>query len=134
MNRKTCFRSVVTVLGLGTLTAGLALSGCVSKPAGAGAAATYVYLKGDLESTLEGNLDRAFRASNEAVKQLQFTKISESKDALLGIVVARNAADKKIEIRVDKAGENLTKVKIHAGLVGDEALSLAVLERIKANL
>lgn len=134
MKHPSRLRHGILVLGASALIAGLAFSGCVSKTTGSGAAATYVYIKGDLESTLEAGLDKAFRASNEAVKQLQFAKISESKDALLGIVVARNAADKKIEIQLDKAGENLTKVKIHAGLVGDETLSLVILEKIKANL
>jgi hypothetical protein len=52
----------------------------------------------------------------------------------MGDFVARNAADKKIKIEVERTGERLTKVTIRIGVFGDESLSMAILDKIKANL
>lgn len=109
-------------------------SGCVAVAAGAGAGAAVAYVRGDLDATVNGGFERALRAANEAVDDLKFAKVSEKKDALQAILIVRNAADKRIEIRVEQAGETLAKVKIRVGVFGDEALSLVILERIKAKL
>ncbi len=109
-------------------------SGCVAIVAGAGAGAAVAYVRGDLDASLDASVEKALGAVNKAVTQLQFAKVSEKKDALQAIVVARNAADKRIEIRVDKVTEASSKVKIRVGTFGDEALSVTILEKIKANL
>ncbi len=118
---------------LAAILAGAAVSqGCMMVVAGAGAAVAYV--RGDLDANLSANLDRSSTAVNRAVETLQFAKVSESKDALQAIFVARNAADKKIEIRLETGGDSLTKIKIRVGVFGDEALSVTILEKIKAAL
>jgi len=113
----------------------LVCSGCVAVvAAGAAGAAAVAWVRGELQTTLSANLDRSFNAAKEAIEDLQFVKVSERKDALLGVLVARNAADKKIEIRLENMATNATKVGIRVGVVGDQELSLAILEKIKANL
>lgn len=113
----------------------LACSGCVAVvAAGAAGAAAVAWVRGELQTTLPAHLDRSYAAAKEAVEDLQFVKVSEKKDALLGVVVARNAADKKIEIKLENLAGNVTKVGIRVGVVGDQELSLAILEKIKANL
>ena len=92
------------------------------------------YVRGDLTAILDAQVDQTVRAGSRAITQLQFAKISETQDALQGVIIARNVADKKIEIKVERAGEHLTRVKIRIGVFGDEALSLAILDKIKANL
>jgi|GEM_PF-259341 len=109
-------------------------SGCVAVIAGAGAGAAVAYVRGDLDATLSASFETTVRAANAALGDLKFAKVSERKDALQAILVARNAADKKIEIRVERIGENVSKLKIRVGVFGDEALSLAILEKVKANL
>jgi hypothetical protein len=116
------------------LGATMMTSGCLAVAAGAGAGATVAYVRGDLDVTLNANLDRSLFAVNEAIRQLQFAKVSERKDALEAIVIARNVSDKKIEMRLDKLAQDATKLKIRVGTFGDEALTQAVLERIRANL
>ena len=43
-------------------------------------------------------------------------------------------ANKKIKIKVSKVGDQSAKVQIRVGVFGDEALSLAILDKIKTNL
>lgn len=120
-------------VGLGTAMA--VSSGCVAVvAAGAAGAAAIAWVRGELQTTLSSNLDNAVRATNRAIEELQFVKVSERKDALLGVIVARNAADKKIEIRLENAGKNVTKIGIRVGIVGDQPLSLTILDKIKDNL
>ena len=109
-------------------------TGCVVVAAGAGAGAAVAYVRGDLDSTLNANLDRSLRAVNKAIDQLQFAKVSEHKDALEAVVIARNASDKKIEIHLNKLTDDAMKLKIRVGTFGDNAVSLAILDKIRANL
>lgn len=119
------------VLVLGAL---FTSSGCVAVMAGAGAGAAVAYVRGDLDAILDAGLDKSVRATNRAIEQLKFAKISQKEDALIAVLVARNAADKKIEIRLEKQSETVTKVKIRVGTFGDEALSVAILDKVKMNL
>ena len=109
-------------------------SGCVAVAAGAGAGAAVAYVRGDLDTTLSANLDRSTRAVDKAIEQLKFAKVSENKDALQAIIIARNAADKRIELRLDKLADDATKLKIRVGTFGDDSLQLAILEKVKSNL
>ncbi len=132
---KTSFLSrIVALLAimLGLVTLGLS-SGCVVVAAGAGAGAV-AYVRGDLDTTLDAGLHRTVQASRSAIQQLAFAQVSEKSDALNGVIIARTAEDKKIEIKLERTGDNLTKIKIRVGVFGDEALSMALLDKIKANL
>ena len=109
-------------------------SGCVAVAAGAGAGAAVAYVRGQLDATLNADFDKAVDATNRAIQQLQYAKVSEHKDALVDTVVARNADDKKIEIRLETVSRGVTKVRIRVGVFGDEPTSIAILDKIKANL
>jgi hypothetical protein len=128
----------VSLAALFTLGGALAMltvnPGCLAVAAGAGAGATVAYMRGDLDTTLNAGYERSVRAVNAAVTQLQFAKVNENKDALQATVIARTGADKKIELRVDKLADDATKLKIRVGTFGDDALTQAILEKIKANL
>ncbi len=92
------------------------------------------YLRGDIDATLNVPFERAVQASDLAVEQLRFDKVSEKKDALQAILVSRNAADKRVEIRIEKVTENASKLKIRVGTFGDESLAVATYTQINANL
>ncbi len=127
--------SLAALLTVGGAMAMLTLnSGCLAVAAGAGAGATVAYMRGDLDTTLNASYEKSVRAANEAIKQLQFAKVSENKDALQATIIARTGADKKIELRVDKLADDATKLKIRVGTFGDDALTQSILEKIKANL
>ena len=117
------------------LAAALALhSGCLAVAAGAAGAGTVAYVRGELAAKLDQNFDRTVRAANRAVEDLKFAKISDKQDALVAIIVARTAEDKKIEIKISSVSAAQTKVQIRVAVFGDEALSQRILEKIRANL
>ncbi len=109
------------------------LSGCILAAAGAGAGAV-AYVRGELEANVDKDYNSVLNATREAIKDLEFAKVSENKDALKAVLVARTALDKKIEITVSNPGKSLTNIKIRVGVFGDEQLSLTILEKIKARL
>ena len=134
MKTNTYKRLSAAVMAAGAVGILTLSSGCLAVAAGAGAGAAVAYVRGELKATVDSNFDRAEAAANAAVADLQFAKVSEKRDALTAIVVARTAADKKVEIRVENTGKNVSTVKIRVGYIGDESLSLTVLDKIKSHL
>jgi len=135
--KTTATSSVLRPLVAALALAALALtSGCLALVVGAaaGAGATVAYTNGTLEGWLDAGFDRSLAATGKAVEQLGFVKIGENRDDVSTTVIARTAADKKIEIKLSHAGDRLTQVRIRAGLLGDKDLSQAVLGKIKGAL
>ncbi len=116
---------------LGASLAGL--SGCLAVAAGAGAGAV-AYVRGELQVNLANDYDKVVDAARGAIKDLEFAKVSENKDALNAELVARTALDKKIVISISNSGKKLTNIKIRVGVFGDEPLSMSILDKIKAGL
>lgn len=111
------------------------LTGCVAVAAGAAAGAGAVaYVEGELQVTLPNSYDRVVGATRSALKDLEFVKVSESKDALTGIFTYRTAADKKVTVTLNKIDDKSTKVGIRIGLIGDQDLSHIILDKIKSRL
>lgn len=126
---------LTTALVTGVLLATLALSsGCFALLVGAGAGATVAYVRGDLDVTLDASLAQSARAVKKAVAQLGYTAISDKEDALQANFISRNSADQKLEIYLEKATADATKLKIRIGTFGNEALQNEILSKIKSNL
>ena len=128
---KTTLKAGLTVA---MLAAAMWLSGCVAVVAGAAGAGAVAYVRGQLEAPLDSGYDQAVTATDQAIQQLQFFKISERKDALDAYFTVRTAGDRKIDIRVVKIADGASKVLIRVGFFGDEDLSMTVLSKIKENL
>src|SRR6185369_2545361 len=131
MNCKTLLRPIRLFLVVSVVSTLALTSGCVWAAVGA---VVVVFAHGDLEASLDGGVEQAASATNAAVQQLAFFKVSERQDALNDTIVARTASDKRVEIRLEGVSSALTKVKIRVGAFGDEALSRAILDKMKANL
>ncbi len=102
--------------------------------AGAAGAGTVAYIRGELDAAVSGTVESVDKATNQALQQLQFAKINEGKSAVDAAITARTGQDRKIAIRLDRIGDNLTRVRIRVGTFGDETLSRLICDKIKANL
>jgi hypothetical protein len=117
--------------------AAAATSGCLLiavGAAGAAGAGTVAYVRGELDAALDSPYEAVVGSANDALSQLQFAKVSESKDAFTADLLARTADDTKIELHIVRKADRLTDVKIRIGVFGDEAKSRAILDQIKTNL
>ncbi|MCA9810130.1 MAG: DUF3568 family protein [Candidatus Dadabacteria bacterium] len=116
----------------------LILTGClaaaavgVAAVAGAG---TVAYIKGELKATEEASMDKAWKATEGAVDELQFLVINKIHDAVSGELEAKTADNKTVKISLKRIGNNLTEITIRVGTFGDENLSRYILSKIEARL
>ncbi len=112
----------------------LASSGCGAVAAAGAAGAGVAWVRGALESNIDRDIERVYRATQQAVRGLEFAVVSENRSGLDAAVVARTALDKKVEIRLKRVGSGATHVSIRIGLFGDEDMAVSILDRIKAEL
>ncbi|MBA4136511.1 MAG: hypothetical protein C0518_04255 [Opitutus sp.] len=126
-------RVAVAALLLGVIAV-FTSTGCVAVAAAGAAGAGVAWIRGALEVNLEENLDQVYKASQNAVRGLEFAPVSERKSGVDAAILARTALDKRVEIVLKKIGPNTTHVSIRVGVFGDETMSMAVLDRIKAGL
>jgi len=107
--------------------------GCVVAAVGAGAG-TIAYIKGDLEAVESKIIDVVYEATEKAVEQLGLNVSKKTKDALSATIVARDAQDKKVTIKLKATTENTTKISIRVGIFGSETKSRLIYEQIRDNL
>ncbi len=131
-NRSTQLLAVLSLALLPVLLPGLTGCAATITPVAGGGVVTYQYR--DLNATLAEDYDKVVEASRRAVKDLEFARVSDNKDAYAARLVVRTALDKKVEITVTNSGKNMTNIKIRVGLVGDQTLSMAIFDKIKAGL
>ena len=108
--------------------------GCLLVAVGAGAAGTVAYVRGDLESVLDADMNKAYTASLTSLKQLELVPTLKQKDALGAKIIARTTEDKKVTITLTRVDEKLTKLSIRIGIFGDEMQSRVIYDRIRGNL
>lgn len=120
---------VVVFIGAAVLA-----GGCVVVAVGAGAAGTVAYLKGDLEAVEAADLVTVYKATLKALDQLELRVISRSKDLLSAEIIARDAADQKVTIKLKATTENTTKLSVRIGFFGSETKSRFIYQKIHDNL
>lgn len=116
----------LTLVAATMLTIGLA--GCSTSSPGA------KNVMGAVKGHLAADPPAVTEAATEVLRDdMKLTLISSTSTAVDGKVVARTAQDTRVDVDVVKAGENVSNVSIRVGL-GDEAMSVQILEAIKAKL
>ena len=111
----------------------LFIQGCVVAAVGGGAG-TIAYIRGDLEAVEPADLDTVYKATEKAIDELELNVTKKTKDAMSVVIVARDAQDKKITIKLGATAEETTKVSIRVGLFGNETKSRLIYQKIRENL
>ncbi len=124
-------RVLLTALLLAAACAG---SGCSMLGGSSAGAGTVAYVSRELQASLPVDYTKVVAAARVSIKELEFASVSDSKDALKAVMVARTALDKKVEITITNAGRKSANVVIQVGFLGDKDLSFAILEKIKSKL
>jgi hypothetical protein len=78
--------------------------------------------------------DKVTAAAQKAADDLKLTNVVGNGTQVDGKVTAKNAAGDDVTIDIAQAGENVSKVTIHIGLTGDEAVSKQLVDRINSHL
>jgi hypothetical protein len=130
-------RRTPIVLLAALLATALAGSGCAVFLVGGGAAiggGSVAYVTGELKATEEAPLAKVWDATDKAMKELEFKPTLQQKDAVSARIVARTAADKKVEVNLARVTDKLTEVRVRVGTFGDESLSRLILQKIQKGL
>jgi hypothetical protein len=109
-------------------------SGCLVAAAAGAAGGTVAYMKGDVEAIVDGGVDATFNATKAAMDDLKLPLMATWANAMEAHVEARVGTDNKATVNISGQSEKLSKVSIRVGTFGDQGLSQAILEKIKANL
>jgi hypothetical protein len=120
----------VTIISAVSISMG---TGCLAVVAG-GAAGGTMYVKGDLETTLEAPMTKAATATEKALNKMQLKKISAEHDSLTGEFIYRSVSDKKITVKLKRQTDMLTEINIRVGIMGDETLSQNIYDMIQKEL
>ena len=124
-------RVILTILLIGTM---MLNEGCMVAAVGLGAAGTIAYVRGDLQSFESERIDEVYEATLEAVDELELNVTTKSKDALSALIVARDADDKKVTIKLKATAEGPTELSIRIGVFGNETKSRLIYQKIRENL
>jgi len=111
-------------------------SGCLAVAVGAGAGGTVAYLAGDLETDEPYDIDTVFAAAEKALADLELRMLKHrtARDALSARLVARDAGDKQVVIKLKSTTTDSTHLSVRVGTFGDDTKSQLIYERIRANL
>lgn len=109
-------------------------TGCLLAAAAAGTGAGVAYVRGDTETSVQGDTKAVTEATEAVLKEMDLTIISSAATGLDGKVVARNASDNKIVVVVKHQSENVSQVSIRMGNFGNSAVQAEILQKIKDKL
>ena len=110
------------------------VQGCTTIALVGAGAGTVIYATGDLETVVAKDITTVYQATLKAIEQLELKVGTKVKDALAAKIIARDAQDKKITIKLKSKSENATELNIRVGVFGDETKSTLIYEQIKKNL
>ena len=100
---------------------------------GAAGIGAIAFIGGELKSTEEVSLDRAWNATEKAMDEMGFTVKSKEKDALSARLIARLVSGKQTTINLKKESDRFIEISIRIGMFGNEFLSQRILDTIRKN-
>lgn len=86
---------------------------------------------GTIRGVVAAKPDRVTAAARETLDELKLHSLFSESTRIDGKVMARTARDKKVEIDITRATDTSSNVSIRVGDLGDQELSLQILDRIR---
>ena len=83
---------------------------------------------------IDSSPDKVTAAAQKAAADLNLSNIVGNGTKVDGKVTATNAQGDAVSIDIEQAGENVSKVTIHIGATGDEAVSKQLVDKINSHL
>ena len=127
-------RKLAVVLATGLVGGWLFCQGCNTAVRGPEGQIEGVLKNGTLMATLDRGIGRAFEAVQEGVRQLGFTTIMSEQDGVAAEVLARDAEQQNITIKLEALSPNKTSLTMRVGIFGDQNKSNVIFKKIQENL
>ena len=118
---------IMAFFGLGVF---IILAGCATDEPGAS------NTLGFYTTNIDARPDKVTTAAYKACEDLKLSNINSGSggSTVDGEVTANTAQGTSVTIDIKEAGDNVSKVTIHVGATGDDAVSQQLVDRIKAHL
>src|SRR5580658_575750 len=120
-----------TILAISLLGAGFTFAGltaCETETPGA------TETLGVYSTNVDAGPEKVTAAAQKAAADLNLTDIVADGTSIDGKVTAKDAQGDVVTINIEQAGDKVSKVTIHVGATGDEAVSKQLIDRIKNHL
>jgi hypothetical protein len=121
----------LAIISLSVLSAGVVLpnlTACSTESPGA------TETLGVYSTNVDASPDKVTTAAQKAADDLKLTDIVGNGTKVDGKVTAKDAQGDVVTIDIVQAGDSVSKVTIHVGTTGDEALSKQLVDKIKSHL
>jgi len=121
----------LAIIALSVLSAGVLLpnlTACSTESPGA------TQTLGVYSTNVDASPDKVTTAAQKACDDMKLTDILGNGTKVDGKVTAKDAQGDVVTIDIEQAGENVSKVTIHVGATGDEALSKQLIDKINGHL
>lgn len=127
-----CCRMLLALVLVGLL---VSQTGCFVVAAAAGTGAAVAYVRGDLESTVNGTPQQVADAAKTALADdMKLVVTSCRASTIDGQLIARTSDDTKIDLTIKAEGDHASKLSIRVGVFGDQELSATILAKVKNRL
>ena len=114
--------------------AAIVSQGCGSNIRATGPDARANYGWGTLKATLEYPIGATHEAAKKALEELNVTVLQDEQDDLAGELLARDAQDDLITIKLEVLPRSRTRMTIRIGTLGDKNKSNVVFNEVMENL
>jgi hypothetical protein len=133
MKKRTTIKQMVPTTAVSVAVMILS-AGCAWNVPGAGPDAQAQYAWGALEATVDYPLAATHQAARNALNDLQLVVLQEEHDHLAGQLLARDAQDETITIRLKALPDSRTRLTIRISALGDRSKSNVIFSRIMEHL
>jgi hypothetical protein len=121
-------KTILAISLLGASVGLVSLAACETETPGA------TETLGVYSTSVDGTPDKVTAAAQKAAADLNLTEIVGNGTKVDGKVTAKDAQGDVVTIDIEQAGDGVSKVTIHVGTTGDEAISKQLIDRIKNHL
>ena len=133
-------RAAAAALGLAVVDAGCTPPIVLTAGHTMAQAGTSAFIRGELVSARQADLETAWAATLDALDELRFDlqvvrhPDEPERQGRSAYVAAGDRGGPRIRIKLERASEAVTRIKIRVDILGDQALSRLILSRIDARL
>lgn len=124
----------IVVLCCAALCADLLCQGCTETIRGTEGDIEAKIKYGTLNATMDRGIDRVFEAVQLTIEELGLTTIMAEQDGVAAEVLARDAQEQNVTIKLEALSPNRTALTMRVGLLGDENKSRVIFREVQENL
>lgn len=89
---------------------------------------------GTYETYLPGTPQQVVEAARSALDEMNMKFVTHASTSMDGSLSAKTAQNKEIDIKVKKEGDNVSKMTVRVGVLGDQTISDAVIRETRERL